>query len=280
MENEEIKTYLNNLKQKNPLIHCITNYVTVNDVANSLIAIGASPVMADEPSESGEITAISNGLLINLGTLNLNTIKAMQNSIKIANSLNLPVVLDPVGVGASTLRNETAINFLKEYKFSIIKGNISEIKFLNGEKSIAKGVDASLKDLNDDILNSVNLAKELSKKTDAAIVITGKIDIVAFKDEAYLLKNGSSLMGKFSGSGCILGGICTAFLASNTDPLKSAIMGVLTECIAGELVRGKNVLSDMGSMKFKNGLIDEIYLIDDKKIQDLAKIEKVIKWEF
>ncbi|WP_311337519.1 hydroxyethylthiazole kinase [Campylobacter ureolyticus] len=277
MENEEIKTYLNNLKQKTPLIHCITNYVTVNDVANSLIAIGASPVMADEPSESGEITAISNGLLINLGTLNLNTIKAMQNSIKMANSLNLPVVLDPVGVGASTLRNETAINFLKEYKFSIIKGNISEIKFLNGEKSIAKGVDASLKDLNDDILNRVNLAKELSIKTDAAIVITGKIDVVAFKNEAYLLKNGSSLMGKFSGSGCILGGICTAFLASNTDPLKSAIMGVLTECIAGELVRGKNVLSDMGNMKFKNGLIDEIYLIDDKKIQDLAKIEKVMK---
>ena len=277
MENEEIKTYLNNLKQKNPLIHCITNYVTVNDVANSLIAIGASPVMADEPSESGEITAISNGLLINLGTLNLNTIKAMQNSIKMANSLNLPVVLDPVGVGASTLRNETAINFLKEYKFSIIKGNISEIKFLNGEKSIAKGVDASLKDLNDDILNRVNLAKELSIKTDAAIVITGKIDVVAFKNEAYLLKNGSSLMGKFSGSGCILGGICTAFLASNTDPLKSAIMGVLAECIAGELVRGKNVLSDMGNMKFKNGLIDEIYLIDDKKIQDLAKIEKVMK---
>lgn len=277
MENEEIKTYLNNLKQKNPLIHCITNYVTVNDVANSLIAIGASPVMADEPSESGEITAISNGLLINLGTLNLNTIKAMQNSIKMANSLNLPVVLDPVGVGASTLRNEIAINFLKEYKFSIIKGNISEIKFLNGEKSIAKGVDASLKDLNDDILNRVNLAKELSIKTDAAIVITGKIDVVAFKNEAYLLKNGSSLMGKFSGSGCILGGICTAFLASNTDPLKSAIMGVLTECIAGELVRGKNVLSDMGNMKFKNGLIDEIYLIDDKKIQDLAKIEKVMK---
>lgn len=277
MENEEIKTYLNNLKEKNPLIHCITNYVTVNDVANSLIAIGASPVMADEPSESGEITAISNGLLINLGTLNLNTIKAMHNSIKMANSLNLPVVLDPVGVGASTLRNETAINFLKEYKFSIIKGNISEIKFLNGEKSIAKGVDASLKDLNDDILNRVNLAKELSIKTDAAIVITGKIDVVAFKNEAYLLKNGSSLMGKFSGSGCILGGICAAFLASNTNPLKSAIMGVLTECIAGELVRGKNVLSDMGSMKFKNGLIDEIYLIDDKKIQDLAKIEKVMK---
>ena len=279
MENEEIKTYLSNLKEKKPLIHCITNYVTVNDVANSLIAIGASPVMADEPSESGEITAISNGLLINLGTLNLNTIKAMQNSIKMANSLNLPVVLDPVGVGASTLRNETAINFLKEYKFSIIKGNISEIKFLNGEKSIAKGVDAGLKDLNDDILNRVNLAKELSKKTDAAIVITGKIDIVVFENEAYLLKNGSSLMGKFSGSGCILGGICTAFLASNTNPLKSAIMGVLTECVAGELVRGKNVLSDMGSMKFKNGLIDEIYLIDDKKLQDLAKIEKVMKWE-
>ncbi|MCZ6159971.1 hydroxyethylthiazole kinase [Campylobacter ureolyticus] len=277
MENEEIKTYLSNLKEKKPLIHCITNYVTVNDVANSLIAIGASPVMADEPSESGEITAISNGLLINLGTLNLNTIKAMQNSIKMANSLNLPVVLDPVGVGASTLRNETAINFLKEYKFSIIKGNISEIKFLNGEKSIAKGVDAGLKDLNDDILNRVNLAKELSKKTDAAIVITGKIDVVAFENEVYLLKNGSSLMGKFSGSGCILGGICTAFLASNTNPLKSAIMGVLTECVAGELVRGKNVLSDMGSMKFKNGLIDEIYLIDDKKLQDLAKIEKVMK---
>lgn len=275
MENEEIKTYLNNLKQKNPLIHCITNYVTVNDVANSLIAIGASPVMADEPSESGEITAISNGLLINLGTLNLNTIKAMQNSIKTANSLNLPVVLDPVGVGVSTLRNETAMSFLSEYKFSIIKGNISEIKFLSGDESSTKGVDASLDDLQSDIENKVFLAKNFSKKTDSVIVITGKVDVVAFKDEAYIIKNGSSLMGKFSGSGCILGAICAAFVASNENPLKAAIMAVLTECIAGELVRGKNVLSDMGNMKFKNGLIDEIYLISENKIEDLAKIEKV-----
>lgn len=275
MENKDIKLYLQNLRKTNPLIHCITNYVTVNDVANSLIAIGASPIMADEPSESSQITAISNALLINLGTLNLNTIKAMKNSIKTANSLNLPVVLDPVGVGVSTLRNETAMSFLSEYKFSIIKGNISEIKFLSGDESSTKGVDASLDDLQSDIENKVFLAKNFSKKTDSVIVITGKVDVVAFKDEAYIIKNGSSLMGKFSGSGCILGAICAAFVASNENHLKAAIMAVLTECIAGELVRGKNVLSDMGNMKFKNGLIDEIYLISENKIEDLAKIEKV-----
>lgn len=161
-----LKEKLENLRKKGALIHNITNYVTVNDVANVLLAVGASPIMADEIEEIEEITSICDGLNINIGTLNKNTIKSMFLAGKKANALNHFTILDPVGAGASKLRTETAINLLKDVKFNVIKGNISEIKTLIYGNGNTKGVDADIDDIIDEknIENTIVLIKNLLKK--------------------------------------------------------------------------------------------------------------------
>ena len=141
-----LEEMLKNVREKSPLIHNITNYVTVNDCANVVLACGASPIMADDQEEVAEITSICTGLNINIGTLNMRTIESMVIAGKKANELHHPVVLDPVGVGASTLRTQTALKLLKEIQFSVIRGNISEIKTLALGSGTTKGVDANLAD--------------------------------------------------------------------------------------------------------------------------------------
>ena len=141
-----LKNMLENVRKNCPLVHNITNYVTVNDCANIILACGASPIMADDENEVEEITTICGGLNINIGTLNKRTIASMLKAGKKANELNHPVVLDPVGAGASALRTETATNLLEEVKFSVIRGNISEIKTLALGSGTTKGVDADVAD--------------------------------------------------------------------------------------------------------------------------------------
>ena len=151
MENEiviKIGNLLNEVRNKKPLVHNITNYVTVNDCANILLAIGASPIMADDIKEAADITKISSALVINIGTLNERTIESMIASGKKANELNIPVIFDPVGAGASEFRNETTKKILEEVKISVLRGNMSEIKFISGLESSTKGVDASESDIN------------------------------------------------------------------------------------------------------------------------------------
>ena len=138
--------YLKTLQEKSPLIHNITNYVTVNDCANILLACGASPIMADDEAEASEICSICSGLNINIGTLNERTIKSMLIAGKKANELSRPVLLDPVGAGASALRTDTAKMLMENINFTIIRGNISEIKALALGSGGTKGVDASLTD--------------------------------------------------------------------------------------------------------------------------------------
>lgn len=133
------KTCLENVRNSVPLIHNITNYVTVNDVANVLLACGASPIMADDEGEVEEITAICSGLNINIGTLNSRTIPSMLKAGKAAQALNHPVVLDPVGAGASALRTETARRLIREIRFTIVRGNMSEIKTLAAGSGNTRG---------------------------------------------------------------------------------------------------------------------------------------------
>ena len=141
-----MKHYLTNVKAKAPLIHNITNYVTVNDCANMVLACGASPIMADDKNEVEEITSICGGLNINIGTLNSRTIESMFLAGKKANELGHPLVLDPVGAGASSLRTETAKKLMQEVKFTVIRGNISEIKTVAGNATATQGVDANILD--------------------------------------------------------------------------------------------------------------------------------------
>ena len=170
---------LENVRGKCPLIHNITNYVTVNDCANIVLACGASPIMSDDQSEVEEITTICGGLNINIGTLNKRTIESMFLAGKRANALNHPAVLDPVGAGASKLRTETAQKLLEEVKFTVIRGNISEVKTLASGSGTTKGVDADVADkVSEENLDSaVAFAKAFAEKTGAVIAITGAIDI-------------------------------------------------------------------------------------------------------
>ena len=139
-------TCLQNVREKGPLVHNITNYVTVNDVANVILACGASPIMSDEPQDVQDITAICGGLNINIGTLNVRTIEGMLAAGHKANELNHMVLLDPVGAGASTLRTKTALSLLEEIPFDVVRGNISEIKTISKKQGTTMGVDADCLD--------------------------------------------------------------------------------------------------------------------------------------
>ena len=139
-------TYLEQVREKGPLVHCITNYVTVNDVANILLACGGSPIMSDEIQDVEDITSLCGGLVINIGTLDQRTIPAMFAAGKRANALGHPVLLDPVGAGASALRTRTALELMEELDLAVIRGNISEIKTLAAGSGTTQGVDADVAD--------------------------------------------------------------------------------------------------------------------------------------
>ena len=208
---------LENVRGKCPLIHNITNYVTVNDCANIVLACGASPIMSDDQSEVEEITTICGGLNINIGTLNKRTIESMFLAGKRANALSHPVVLDPVGAGASKLRTETAQKLLEEVKFTVIRGNISEVKTLASGSGTTKGVDADVADkVSEENLDSaVAFAKAFAEKMGAVVAITGAIDIVADGKKAYCIRNGHPMMSSITGTGCQLSAMTAAYVTVN-----------------------------------------------------------------
>ena len=167
---------IKNVRQKNPLVHCITNYVTVNDVANCILAVGGSPIMADDSEEVEEIISISNALLINVGTLNSRTIFSMEKAAQIANKKNIPVILDPVGAGVSELRNKTVKNFLENIQFAAIRGNLSEIIFCAGKNSSTRGVDVGDSDKN---FSANEISKIVAENFNCISIITGEEDLSA-----------------------------------------------------------------------------------------------------
>ena len=201
-----LKTMLENVRAKSPLVHNITNYVTVNDVANVLLAAGGSPIMSDDADDVEDITSICGGLNINIGTLNSRTVTSMLLAGKKANQLGHPVVLDPVGAGASHLRTDTAFRLLREVQFTVIRGNISEIKTLASGAGTTKGVDADVADkvTEENLDSAVAFAKAFAARTGAVVAITGAIDIVAEAEKAYCIRNGNAMMSSITGTGCQL----------------------------------------------------------------------------
>ena len=266
---------LENVKEKTPLIHNITNYVTVNDVANALLASGGSPIMSDEPDDVADITSICGGLNINIGTLNKRSIEAMFISGKKSKELGHIVLLDPVGAGASKLRTETAVEIMEEIKPDIIRGNISEIKTLALGSGTTKGVDADAADVvTDENLDSmVEFAKAFSKKSRAVIAITGAIDLVADGKKCYVIRNGSPMMSRITGTGCMLSGLTTAYAVANPDNIIEAVAAsVCLMGLAGQI--GVLKMSDNeGNSSLRNHIIDAIYNMDAEKLNKGAKYE-------
>lgn len=266
---------LDNLREKSPLIHNITNYVTVNDCANILIACGASPIMADDIHEVCEITSICDGLNINIGTLNSNTVSSMLAAGKTANKLGHPVLLDPVGAGASKFRTGTAKQLISEIKFNVIRGNISEIKTIAQGTGNTSGVDANETDfVTDSTLNdTVEFAKKFSAQTGSIIVITGAIDIVADSAKAYVIRNGNAMMSKITGTGCMLSAMMTAHITANFEnQIEAAAAAVCAMGLCGELAFERLSVRD-GNSTYRNYIIDEIYNLTFEKLERGAKFE-------
>ncbi|MBQ9528016.1 MAG: hydroxyethylthiazole kinase [Fretibacterium sp.] len=264
-----------NVRKSCPLIHNITNYVTVNDCANILLACGASPIMADDKDEAADITAICGGLNINIGTLNSSTIVSMFIAGKRANELDHPVVLDPVGAGASRLRTDTALRLLKEVKFTVIRGNISEVKTLASGSGTTKGVDADVADkVTEENLNDViAFVKAFAGRTGAVIAVTGATDIVADSKKAYCIRNGHPMMSSITGTGCQLSAMTAAFVTANPDhPLEAAAAAVSAMGFAGEVAHSRLTKME-GNSTYRNYIIDAIYNMTPEMLERGAKYE-------
>ncbi len=263
------------LREKAPLIHNITNYVTVNDVANILLACGASPIMSDEPADVEDITTICGGLNINIGTLHQSSIQAMFLAGHKANELHHVVLLDPVGAGASKLRTETALKLMQEIHFDVIRGNVSEIKTLVNGTGTTKGVDADAADAvtEENLLQMMTYVKAFAKQTGSIIAVTGAIDLVADAETCYVIRNGRKEMGRITGTGCQLSGLMTAFLAANPEhQLEAAAASVCAMGLAGEIGYANMQESD-GNATCRNRIIDAIYHMDGKGLKAGAKYE-------
>ena len=266
---------LENVRKNVPLVHNITNYVTVNDVANVLLACGGSPIMSDEPEDVEDITTICGGLNINIGTLNKRSIEGMFRAGRKANELGHILLLDPVGAGASKLRTDTAVKLMEELKFTCIRGNISEIKTLALGSGTTKGVDADVADAvtEETLDNAVRFVKDFAKKTDAIVAITGAIDLVSDGDKCYVIRNGRPEMGRITGTGCQLSALTTAFLVANPDnKTEAAAAAVCTMGLAGEIGWSRMQEGD-GNSTYRNRIIDAVFNMDKETLDKGARYE-------
>lgn len=263
---KKISDILIEIKKQKPLIHHITNWVTIYDCANIVRAVGALPVMAHAKEEVEQMAAIANALVLNIGTLTLDLIDSMILAGKKANQNNIPVILDIVGAGATDLRTNKAIEILEKIKVQILKGNTSEIGTIAGADAETKGVEAiSLKG------NPVKIAKKLASENELTVVITGKEDIISNGKETYICKNGHYMMANFVGTGCMAASVIGAFAAVENDYPFAAASALCCFGIAGELASKKA----NGPATYKNNFFDEIFKLNEEKIEKLKKLKKI-----
>ena len=270
---ENIKT----IKKESPLTHCITNFVTVNDCANAILAIGGSPIMSNEAQEAEELGNIINSLLINIGTLTENQIKAMEKASTHAKKINKPLVLDPVGAGVSQIRNQTTVNLIKNNTPSIIRGNLSEIKTIATligileECNTTKGVDVAEDDkiTEENLKDLGQLIKNIAQKLKTTIAVSGPIDIISNGEKTYYIRNGDKMMSQITGTGCMLGCLMASYSAI-TNPLEAAITATITLGIAGEISAEKS----KGTGTFRTNLINELSTMNPEKIKKYGKISE------
>ncbi|MGL4948301.1 MAG: hydroxyethylthiazole kinase [Mycoplasma sp.] len=251
------------IKEKKPLIHCITNAVTMNDCANALIAFGASPIMSENLNEIKEISKQIDGLYINIGTLTRSSIRAMYLAMKCAKKNNVPVVLDPVGVNVSKIRKHVIRKLIKINPPSAIKANQAEIRALFYNTNIGKGVDSI--GTKKDFKITTKYASFLSKKINSNLLITGENDIITDGKVTYTTAKSVSMMQSFTGSGCILGAILCAAIAANGPGIEPLIFTSYLYGICGKKVSKKS--QKCGNITFKGHLIDEIYKVCSEDLE-------------
>lgn len=258
---------------KKPLVQCITNFVTVNDCANIILASGGSPTMASHLREVEEAVAGVQALVCNLGAIE--KVDAMILAGKEANRLGKPVVLDPVGAGGTKLRRDAAKRLLEEVQFAVIRGNASEIRYLAGQQSTGSGVDVSSLDeiTKENLSAAVSMAEELAGKLHTVIAISGKIDVISDGKRSCILRNGCATMARITGSGCMLTSLIGAFCGAWDDTFLAACAAMAVMGISGEIAEEKRLRNGTGNATFRNDLIDAVFNMTEEKMKEGVRYE-------
>ncbi len=255
---------LERVRKEKPVVHHITNWVTIYDCANIVKVFGASPVMAHAEEEVADMAGIASALVLNIGTLTEDLVLAMLKAGKSANRKGIPVVLDVCGAGATKFRNDSCSKILDEFKVNIIKGNASEIASIAGENVQTRGVDAAAveKDLK-------KLAKSLAEKRNCTVVVTGIEDIVADSNNVVLVKNGHNMMANIVGTGCMAASVIGTFAAVEEDMVSASVAGLVCYEVAAELA----AKDARGPGTFKEKLFDAAFNLDSATINRMQRVE-------
>ena len=254
---ERLASALGAVRAKSPLVHNITNYVAMNNSANALLAIGASPVMAHWTDEMEEMTAIAGALVINIGTLDKEWIEGMFAAGRAARRRGVPIVLDPVGAGATSQRTATALRLIEECKPTVIRGNGSEIMALVNADIKSKGVDSSASSH-----DALSAAKTLAHNTGAVVVISGATDYITDGTTIHTVEGGDPIMTSVTGLGCTSTALVGAFLAVESDAMVAATSAMAVMSLAGE--RAASYSKGSGSMQVN--FLDELYNLTPEKL--------------
>jgi len=267
----EIKAYtielISKVRQKSPLIHNITNFVVMNSSANILLAIGASPVMAHCHAEIEEMTSLASALVLNIGTIQEDWLESMILAARTANAKGIPIVLDPVGAGATRFRTEAVKNIMRESKISVLRGNASEVFSLGSADIKTRGVDSSLA-ITDVMIDAV---KEMARENQCIIAISGEEDCITDGNRVFLVKNGHPIMTKVTGTGCGLTAVTAAFCAV----AKGALLEATTAAFAFYGLCGDLAIkiSDKPGSFFV-AFLDSLYTADSEAVKSFLSVRE------
>ena len=262
------------VRERAPLVQCITNFVTVNDCANIILAAGGSPSMADDVREAAEAVRGSAALVCNLGAIA--AVDAMVSAGKEANELGKPVVLDPVAAGNTALRRQESARLLAGVKFAAIRGNASEIRALARGELTGSGVDVSGEDAVSDatLPRTVETARLLAKQTGAVVAVSGPIDVVTDGEQTILLRNGCATMARITGSGCMLTSMLGAFCGADPGhPFEAACAAIAAMGVAGDLAEERRLQNGTGNATFRTDLIDAVFNLTEEQLNGRVRYE-------
>ena len=271
---EKMKTALRTVRDSAPLVQCITNFVTVNDCANIILAAGGSPTMAMDVREVEEAVRDVSALVCNMGAIE--SVEAMILAGKEANRSYIPVILDPVAAGGTQLRRDVSKNLLEQVQFSVIRGNASEIRYLAGQQTTGNGVDVSLMDAvtEENLSAVVEMAADLAKKTGSIIAISGVLDVISDGTQTMVLRNGCATMARITGSGCMLTSMIGAFCgAMKEDCFAATCAAMAVMGAAGEMAETLRLQKGTGNVTFRADLIDCIFNMTEEKLAEMVKME-------
>ena len=269
----DLKSTLTAVRGNKPLVQCITNFVTVNDCANIILAAGGSPTMASHPLEVEEAVCGVQALVCNMGAID--KVDSMILAGKAANRLGIPVVLDPVGAGGTQLRRDAVKRLLDEVHFAVIRGNASEIRYLAGQQSAGSGVDVSDADeiTERNLESAVSMAAELAERLETVIAVSGKFDVISDGKESCVLNNGCATMARITGSGCMLTALIGAFCGGNRNYFSAACSAVAAMGICGEIAEEKRIRNGTGNATFRTDLIDAVFNLTEEQLEEGVRYE-------